>query len=98
MPGFGQECPQSSTTGAPVESKVRTLEGRLVFHDGIRKWFELKFDEPQCGQVSTELVPADQKWTPLEVLRGCRVKARGAIATPLTGYYSLETYQAVEHI
>ena len=98
VPIFGQECPRTSATGVPVASKIRTFEGRLVFHNGIRKWFELKLDQTQCGQNSTELVPKDQTLTPLEVLRGCRVKARGAITYPLTGYYSLETYLAVEQI
>ena len=94
----GQQCPQSSPTGPSVASEVKTLEGRLVFHDAIRKWFELKLDQPQCGQTSIELVRQDRDWTPLEVLRGCRVRSRGAIDFSPTGYYSLDTYQAVDQI
>jgi hypothetical protein len=74
------------------------LEGSLVFHDSIRKWFELKLDQPQCGQTSIELVRGDGDWTPLEVLRGCRVRSTGAIDFSGTGYYSLDTYQAVDQI
>jgi hypothetical protein len=72
------------------------LEGALVFHDAIRKWFELKLDPPQCGQTSIELVRASiDDWRPVEVLRGCRVRSSGAIELSTTGYYSLEMYQDV---
>jgi len=98
-----QECPQTSTTGPSVGSEVRTLTGSLVFHDAIRKWFELKLDQPQCGQASIELVRgkhafAPRDWTALEVLRGCRVRSKGVIDFSPTGYYSLDTYQAVDQI
>jgi hypothetical protein len=95
---FGQQCPRTSATGLATASEVRTLEGRLVFHDAIRKWFELKLDQPQCGQTSIELVRINTDWTPVEVLRGCRVRSSGTIAFSTTGYYSLDTYQAVEQI
>jgi hypothetical protein len=41
----GQACPKSSEAGPSVQSEVRTLEGQLLFHDDIRKWFELKLDD-----------------------------------------------------
>lgn len=94
-----QECPQPSATGPTVRSEVQTLEGTLVFHDSIRKWFELKLNQSQCGNTSIELVPANtDDWTPLEVLRSCAVKSTGEIDIPATGYYSLNLYQAVNHI
>ena len=93
-----QQCPQTNTSGPTVRSEARTLEGSLVFHDAIRKWFELKLGQPQCGQTSIELVPTGSDWTPLEVLRGCRVKSSGDIDFSPTGYYSLDTYQAVNNI
>ena len=79
------------------------MEGTLVFHDSIRKWFELRLDQPTCGQGSIELVPGKHShapggWTQVEVYRGCRVRTRGAIAFSPTGYYSLDTAQAVEEI
>lgn len=75
------------------------MEGNLIFHDGIRKWFELRLDQPQCGNASTELVPRNvDDWTPLEVLRGCRVRSKGALDISGTGYYSLDTYQSVDQI
>ncbi len=74
------------------------LVGRLIFHDGIRKWFELKLDEPQCGQTSVQLIRVERDWTPLEVLRGCRVRSKGALDFSPTGYYSLDTYQSVDQI
>ena len=96
IPVSGQACPQASVTGPSAASEVRTLEGQLVFHDGIRKWFELKLDPPQCGQASTELVPGNLP--SLEVLRGCRVKSTGVFDFSPTGYYSLDTFQFVQEI
>jgi hypothetical protein len=100
---IGQQCPQTRATGPSVASEARALEGLLIFHNGIRKWFELKLDEPQCGQSSVELVSGKRSFAPrnessLEVLRGCRVRSKGVIAFSPTGYYSLNTYQAVERI
>jgi len=93
---LAQQCPQTSTTGPTVASKTRTLEGMLIFHDGIRKWFELKLDQPQCEQRSIELVPGKRDWTSLQVVRGCRVRSTGAIDFSSTGYYSLDIYQVVD--
>jgi hypothetical protein len=93
-----QECPQTNPAGPAVASEVRTLVGRLIFHDGIRKWFELKLDQPQCGQPSIQLVRIERDWTPLEVLRGCRVRSKGALDFSPTGYYSLDAYQPVDQI
>ena len=94
----GQVCPKPGEMGPSVKSEARTLEGQLVFHDDIRRWFELKLDQPQCGQTSIQLVRGERDWTPLEVLRGCRVRSMGAIDFSHTGYYSLDTYQFVEEI
>jgi len=95
---LAQQCPQTSATGPTLASQAQTLEGRLIFHNGIRQWFELKLDQPQCGQTSVELVRGERDWTPLQVLRGCRVRSKGAIDFSGTGYYSLDTYQAVDQI
>jgi hypothetical protein len=103
VPALAQQCPQISTTGEPTASEPQTLEGRLVYHDSIRQWFELKLDQPQCGKASIQLVRGlgaywPSNWTSLAVLRGCRVRSTGAIDFSGTGYYSLETYQSVEEI
>ena len=98
VPAVGQECPEASATRAATPSQPRTLEGLLIFHHGIRKWFELKFDQPQCGQTSVELVRGERDWNPMEVLRGCRVRSRGAMDLSGTGYYSLDTYQSVDEV
>jgi len=95
-PALGQQCPQASAAGTP--SRIRTLEGALIFHDGLREWFELKLDQPQCGQVSIELVRGERTRTSLEVLRGCRIRSRGAIASSPSGYYSLDMFQTVEEV
>jgi hypothetical protein len=75
---------------------VRTLEGELVFHDGIRQWFELRLDQPQCGQSSVELVPGNSP--KLQALRGCRVRSTGSIGFSPTGYYSLAISQTLGEI
>jgi hypothetical protein len=92
---FGQECPQSNPNGEDIRSQVRQLEGRLVYHDSIRKWFELKLDQPQCNETSIELVPGGIQ---LQVLRGCRVRSTGGTGFSPTGYYSLATFQDVEKV
>jgi hypothetical protein len=66
------QCPSMGT-----ETEVRTLQGRLIFHDEMQPWFELKLDQPQCGEASIELY--EQHSNPLAILRGCRVKSRGTL-------------------
>ncbi len=97
-PALAQECPQTNPKGPTVASEVRILVGRLIFHNDIRQWFELKLDQPQCGQTSVQLIRVEDNWTPLEVLRGCRVRSKGALDFSGTGYFSLDTYQSVDEI
>jgi hypothetical protein len=89
----GQACPKGSDP-----SEIRLLEGKLLFHDDIRQWFELKLDQPQCGEASIQLVRGESASVPIEVLRGCHVRSRGVIDYSGTGYFSLEMYQDVEAI
>lgn len=99
VPAFGQQCPTPpDANSASTPSEERTLEGKLVFHNGLRHWFELRLDQPQCGQASIQLVPTGLKWMPLEVRRGCRVRTRGTIDYSGTGYFSVEIYQDVKEI
>lgn len=95
---FAQECPKNYTTRPTVRSEARTLEGRLIFHNDIRQWFELQLEQPECGQTSIQLVRLEDDWTSLEVLRGCRVRTKGALDFATTGYYSLDVYQPVDQI
>jgi hypothetical protein len=71
-PSLFAQCPSVGT-----ETEVRTLHGRLIFHDGIQEWFELKLDQPQCGEGSIELF--QQNSNSLAILRGCRVKSKGVL-------------------
>lgn len=59
------------------------MEGRLVFQDGIEKWFWLKLDQPQCGEAFIELFEQDSK--SLAILRGCRVKSQGVLLVSARG-------------
>jgi len=100
LPDFAhaQECPEWDDAGPNIPSAVRTLEGDLIYHDGIRRWFELRLDRPQCEQSSIQLVSLNDDWKPIEILRGCRVKTKGHINFSGTGYYSLGMYQVVTQI
>ena len=103
LPAHSQQCPKENPNGPSKPSEARTLEGQVIYHDGIRKWFELKLDQPECGQESVELVQADGALAPgypasLEILRSCRVRTKGVLGLPNTGYYSLDLYQAVQEI
>jgi len=97
-PACGQACPKFSETGPSAQSEVVTLKGKLVYHDGIRKWFELNLDPQQCGQKSIQLVQPGDDWKQLEILRGCRVSSSGPIDFSPTGYYSLDLFQSVVRI
>jgi len=99
----GPQKPQSTVKEPEIPSQVETLSGQLVYHDGIRKWFELKLDRAQSGQSSLHLLSAGQDWKQMQVLRGCRVRSRGLIFLSPTGpytsgYYPLEYVQNVQHI
>lgn len=85
-------CPVPSSTGPSAPSESRTLNGKLVYHDGIRQWFELKMVRPQCGTNSIEIVGPDYIWKTIEPLRGCSVRAVGKINFSETGYYSRDLY------
>ena len=99
LPAWGQQCPRPDADTVSQPSAARGLEGTLLFHNGLRQWFELKLAQPQCGQVSVQLIMKENvDETPLEVLRGCRVKSTGALDFSPTGYYSLDLFQAVEQI
>lgn len=78
VPSLFAQCPSVGS-----ETEVRTLQGRLIFHDGIEEWFELKLDKPQCGEGSIELF--EQNSNPLAILRGCRVKSQGALIISARG-------------
>lgn len=95
---FGQPCPKPIDGGPDTPSEIRDLEGKLIFHNGIRPWFELKLDRPQCGQTSIQLNQVEQNGNPMEVFRGCHVRSRGAIDVRTTGYISLDMYQNAEVI
>lgn len=99
----GQQCPKENPNGPSHPSETRTLEGQLIYHDGIRKWFELKLDRPECGQESVQLLQRGGAWVPsnpalLETLRGCHIRTKGVLALPSTGYYTLDLYQNVEDV
>ncbi|MDR2710771.1 MAG: hypothetical protein LBB65_05525 [Burkholderiales bacterium] len=95
-----QPCPQFDSRGVVAASEVLSLEGRLIYHDGLRKWYELKLDQPRCGQASIQLTTSEGLGddAPFEALRGCRVVSLGALDLAPTGYYSRDVFQSVQHI
>ena len=77
-PPLFAQCPSVGT-----EAEARALQGRLIFHDGIEEWFELKLDQPQCGEASIELYGRDSN--ALAILRGCRIKSKGVLIVSARG-------------
>jgi hypothetical protein len=96
-PLLAQACPKD-IADPPSSALNRTLHGQLIYHNDLRQWFELKLDDPVCGQTSIQLVRVSQSWTPLQTARGCHVTTSGVIGLSPTGYYSLDMYQDVETI
>jgi hypothetical protein len=97
-PAAAELCPSSSSTAADTPSEVRTLRGHLVYHDGIRQWYELQLNKPTCGEKSIQLIVTNDNWRPLEMLRGCYVKSTGDLDFAETGYYSLNVYEDVKNL
>jgi hypothetical protein len=101
QPSGAQDCPRRNPNGADVASVSRTLQGKVIFHDDLRQWLSLQLDSQVCGESVVELVNPDidkPNPLPLEVFRGCRVRANGILGLPNTGYYSADLYQNVTHI
>jgi hypothetical protein len=96
-----QSCPKWSPEGPEIDSAPQTLSGKIIFHNDLRQWFELRLDAPVCGENRVQLL-ADENHPSLErtiqTLRGCRVTAHGALGLPGTGYYSAELYQEVDKV
>src|ERR1022692_4890962 len=76
---LGQQMSQSTVKEPEIPSQVETLSGQLVYHDGLRKWFELKLDRAESGPASIQLIPEGEDWRPIQVLRGCRVRSKGPV-------------------
>jgi hypothetical protein len=96
---FGQECPRVDATGPNIPSEVQTLQGKLIYHNGIRRWFELKLNRPQCGEKSIQLLKTnDNDAHVLERIRGCWIKAKGSIDFSPTGYYSSNIFMNAESV
>jgi len=93
-----QECPRMNPAGPDISSGTQSLKGKLIYHDGIRQWFELRLDKPKCGQGSLQLVQLNNKSKSLEILRGCRVESTGKLGDAGTGYFSLAVYQDVRRV
>ena len=87
-------CPRQDDKAGDTASQKRLLEGKLVYHDAMRQWFELKLDKPVCGQDSIQLVPNDPGSLQFAMYDGCRVRSAAPIDfAPPTGYYNLELAQ-----
>lgn len=98
VPAIAQDCPKSNDKGPAAPSEARTLEGSLIYHDGIRQWFELKLDKPECGQASIQILGTKKARVATETLRGCHVKSEGSLYFSPTGYYTLNICQDVTTI
>ncbi len=97
-PALAQECPQTNPKGPTVASEVRMLVGKLIFHDDIRQWFELKLDQPQCGQTSVQLVRVEVTGLRWRFSEAVESGQRALLIFPLLDTISLDTYQSVDQI
>src|ERR1019366_2492556 len=99
---LAQQCPVEKKDGSTVASESRTLMGQLIYHNGLRQWFELKLDKPECNQTSIQLVAgegfAPDYWSNFETMSGCRVTTKGELDFSPTGYYSLDVFQTISEI
>ncbi len=50
-----QSCPKENPNGPSTEFTSLTLTGKLIYHNEIRQWFELRLAKPVCGQTSIQL-------------------------------------------
>jgi hypothetical protein len=57
---LGQQRSQSTVKEPEIPSQVQTLSGQLVYHDGIRKWFELKLDRRNSDKSRSNLCPQEK--------------------------------------
>ncbi len=98
-----QQRPNEDSKDTCELPESATLEGQLIYHDGMRKWFELKLDKPLCGQPSVELFPGRSLFysgrpSALETFRGCRIRTDGSLGGAASGYYTLDVNQMVGEI
>jgi hypothetical protein len=95
-----QDCPRSDPKGPLIDSAVRTLTGKVVFHNDLRGWLSLELQNPVCGEGIVQLVQLDAQKdeASLEVFRGCTVTITGKLGLSGTLYYSAEIYQEVDSI
>jgi len=99
-----QECPPENSEGPLLESGLRAIKGEVIFHNGIRRWVELKPSSKVCGTQSIQLFTGGGgafavgggNSLDLERYRGCRVEVQGRLGTAGTGYYSAPIYMNVE--
>ncbi len=81
-----QVCPSEGLTTAKTSS---TLHGKLISHEDLRQWLELKLDQQACGwgsvQVNSGLIDLKE----MHRFRDCGITITGNLFKPMTGYYSL---------
>jgi hypothetical protein len=95
----GQSCPKEDPAGPLIDSSPQTLSGKIVYHDEIRQWFELRLAQPVCGQTIIQLIGKDESLDrTVQTLRGCSATVQGLLGLPGTGYYSAAIYQQVDQI
>ena len=98
---FGaQECPHpGGSIPPPGPLPLSTLHGKLLLHNGLRRWWGLQVSPPVCGSSEIQVIvnsgdDAEDRAQSrdLDTLRGCNVEITGPLQVPGTGYFSADLY------
>jgi hypothetical protein len=81
-----QACPSEDESGPGIPS---TLHGKLLYHEDLRTWHEIKLSQKVCNWESIQVISTKLDWNYVHRFRGCAVTITGRLFTPVTGYYSL---------
>ena len=92
---LAQACPPADGSGHGIPS---TLHGKLIHHEDLRTWHELKLGQKICDWKSIQVISTKLDWNYVHRFHGCAVTITGRLFTPVTGYYSLGLAMDVDKI
>ena len=86
-----QTCPAKDGPDVGSAAKPSELRGTLRYHDELREWLGIQFDQPVCGQKEIQIIfTTSDDWRMAKADRGCVVTIIGELYDSPTGYYSTD--------